>query len=72
MLGVLTGVLSAVPAIGTAIVFVPVSASLMITGALWKGRSDSLWFGRGLCRSGTLGRRNGDLARVGGGCIRGQ
>lgn len=36
-LGVLTGVLSVVPAVGTAIVWVPMSIYLLLTGSVWKG-----------------------------------
>jgi predicted PurR-regulated permease PerM len=36
LLGVLTGVLSVVPAIGTAIVWVPTSVWLLVTGSVWK------------------------------------
>jgi predicted PurR-regulated permease PerM len=43
LLGVLTGVLSAVPAIGTAIVWVPMSAWLLLTGPIWKGILLLLW-----------------------------
>ncbi len=37
LLGVLTGVLSAVPAVGTAIVWVPVAVWLLVNGAIWQG-----------------------------------
>lgn len=43
LLGVLTGVLSAVPAVGTAIVFVPLSVWLFLTGPVWKGFILLLW-----------------------------
>ncbi len=37
LLGVLTGALSVVPAIGTAIVWLPASVWLLMTGPVWKG-----------------------------------
>jgi predicted PurR-regulated permease PerM len=37
LLGVLTGVLSVVPAIGTALVWLPLSIWLLATGSIWKG-----------------------------------
>ena len=37
LLGALTGILSIVPLVGTAIVWVPVGIYLMSTGAVWKG-----------------------------------
>jgi len=43
LLGVLTGVLSAVPAIGTAIVWVPMSVWLLVTGSVWKGIVLLVW-----------------------------
>ena len=43
LLGALTGALSVVPAVGTAIVFVPLSAWLILTGPLWKGPALLLW-----------------------------
>jgi predicted PurR-regulated permease PerM len=43
LLGVLTGVLSVVPAIGTAIVWVPLSAWLLMTGPVWKGILLLVW-----------------------------
>lgn len=43
LLGVLTGVLSIVPAIGTAIVWVPMSAWLLATGSVWKGVALLSW-----------------------------
>jgi predicted PurR-regulated permease PerM len=43
LLGVLTGVLSVVPAIGTAIVWVPMSVWLLVTGSVWKGIVLLVW-----------------------------
>jgi predicted PurR-regulated permease PerM len=43
LLGVLTGVLSAVPVVGTATVFVPLSAWLLLTGPPWRGLVLLLW-----------------------------
>jgi predicted PurR-regulated permease PerM len=43
ILGVLTGILWVVPAIGTAIVWVPLSVWLMTTGPLWKGMLLFAW-----------------------------
>ena len=43
LLGVLTGVLSVIPAIGTAIVWVPLSVWLIMTGPLWKGMLLFAW-----------------------------
>jgi|SRR6185312_12539645 predicted PurR-regulated permease PerM len=43
LLGALTGVLSVVPTVGTAIVFVPLSAWLILTGPLWEGPALLLW-----------------------------
>ena len=43
LLGVLTGLLSAVPAIGTAIVWVPMSLWLVMSGSVWKGIALAVW-----------------------------
>lgn len=37
LLGVLTGVLSVVPAVGTGLIWLPVSLWLLATGSIWKG-----------------------------------
>jgi predicted PurR-regulated permease PerM len=43
LLGVLTGVLSAVPVVGTAVVFVPLGVWLLLTGPPWQGVVLLLW-----------------------------
>jgi len=43
LLGVLTGVLAAVPVVGTALVFVPLGAWLLLTGPPWRGFVLLLW-----------------------------
>ncbi len=43
LLGVLTGVLSVIPAIGTGIVWAPVAVWLLINGMIWKGLLLLLW-----------------------------
>jgi predicted PurR-regulated permease PerM len=43
LLGALTGVASAVPAIGTALVWLPVSVWLLATGSIWKGLLLAAW-----------------------------
>jgi predicted PurR-regulated permease PerM len=43
LLGVLTGVLSAIPAIGTGIVWAPLGVWLLINGSAWKGVLLLLW-----------------------------
>jgi len=43
LLGVLTGFASLVPLVGTALVWVPTSIYLMMTGPIWKGIALALW-----------------------------